>query len=413
MLKKLKHRFILITMLIVTFIMLMCLLAIYMVSFRMARNQIIVELNNISAEIIGDDTLLIDKREEEDNHIFDPPSSTFASVTVVLDKSGSIESAYSNGSIISNDDKAVFAASYISESEETSGILFEHYLIFCETAANDGRTVISFTSLNTLINRVAIVINASAIAIASCVGLFFVIIYILAGVVMRPVERAWEREKQFVADVSHDLKTPLTVIMTNTEIIRKLEGERSPETVKWLDSTKDEAERMKRLVEGMLELAKSECINETIVLSNINISEICERIVLTMEPIAFEKNVFISTAIVKNTVIKSNSDYFARLMQILVDNAIKYAKEESRVIVKLKRKKREVKISVFNEGSYISEEEIPHLFERFWKSDQSRASESFGLGLSIAKNLCENLGGRISVSSDKASGTEFSMIFPR
>lgn len=412
MLKKLKHKFILITMLIVIFILLICFISLNMVAYRMTRNQIIMELNNISADVIGDDDMLIDDDKRDESNLFDkqehPP---FASFTVIISSDNSIKAAYANKELTSVTSDISSATDAILNSDKRNGILYDSHIIFHEFR-RDKETVITFTSLNTLLSRSALVTNASAIVIACCGALFFVLIYILAGVAMHPVERAWEREKQFVADASHDLKTPLTVIMANTEIIRNHKSNSIDEVAKWLDSTEEEAQRMKRLVESMLELAQSECINESISLTPVNVSDICESTVLQMEAIAFEKHVCINTSITKNITIKSHSDYFTRLVHILIDNAIKYSAENASVTVKLKKQKREVKLSIHNVGALIAEEDIPHIFERFWRSDRARTTESFGLGLSIAKNLCENLGGKISVVSEKSHGTEFTATFP-
>ena len=206
------------------------------------------------------------------------------------------------------------------------------------------------------------------------------------------------------------MKTPLTVILANTEIIKTHAG--SEESKKWLSSTKAEAERMKRLVDSMLELSSTEFSDERVVLSEINFSEITERTVLQMEAVAFDKSTYVESNIAKGVIIKGNEDRLSRLLHILIDNGIKYANKDSTLRVSLVKGKRFAKLTVTNEGSYINEDDIPRLFERFYRGDKARSGGGFGLGLAIAKNLTESMGGTISAENKKDVGATFTASFP-
>ncbi len=410
MLKKLKHKFILITMIMVSVILAIVMVSICGLAYRIGKNQIILELGNTSMSLMSSEEI---PKENSPSKADNPFTNTFFSIstiTVIFNQNMEITEVYSNelpSSLTDTINTAVYA---ILEEEESQGIIFENYLLYRITRGQY-KTAISFTSLDSLLNRIAIAIYASLISIIGCLVLFFILSSALSGVAMKPVEAAWEREKQFVQDASHDLKTPLTVILANTEIIKSHGDKKVSEIDAWLDSTKEEAERMRRLVDSMLELATSESVTQKIHLQDTNISEICEKTVLQMEPVAFEKNIIIESDISKKIFLKSDADYFTRLAYILVDNAIKYAPGGSRIFVKLKKSRREIKFSVKNENSYIQPEQMPHLFERFWRSDKARSTGSFGLGLAIAKNICENLGGKITVNSSKDTGTEFTVTF--
>ena len=133
--------------------------------------------------------------------------------------------------------------------------------------------------------------------------------------------------------------------------------------------------------------------------------------VLQMEPVAFEKNVTIESNIEPNINAKSNSDMLTRLLHILIDNGIKYSSQGAAVHVNLSQDKRGISISVTNSGSLIQKEDIPHIFERFYRTDKARVTGGFGLGLAIAKNLCASLGAQINAESNEQIGTRFTVRF--
>jgi len=162
----------------------------------------------------------------------------------------------------------------------------------------------------------------------------------------------------------------------------------------------------------MLELSSTEVSFENIILSDANLSEIAERTVLQMEPVAFDKSAVIKSDIARGISIKGNEDKLSRLLHILIDNGIKYSKPGAALLVTLKRGKRFARLSVINEGTYLSEEDIPHLFERFYRGDKARSGDGFGLGLSIAKNLARSMGGTISAENADGIGASFSVSFP-
>lgn len=148
------------------------------------------------------------------------------------------------------------------------------------------------------------------------------------------------------------------------------------------------------------------------VLSKINISEIAERSALTFEPVAFEKNVNIATAISPNIIINSEPALFDRLLHILLDNAVKHAEKGSTVKLVLGKDGVHTVIFVNNTGDIIAPEDLPHIFDRFYRADKSRTDTGgYGLGLAIAKNILKTLGGSISVTSDSVSGTTFRVYF--
>lgn len=180
--------------------------------------------------------------------------------------------------------------------------------------------------------------------------------------------------------------------------------------LKWIESTEEEAQYMRGLVDRMLELAKSEDMGTKAMLSDLDISELSQRVILQFEPVAFERQVTIESDITPEVRIKAEMESYVRLIHILIDNAIKYSPEGGRVTVRLSVAKQTARLSVHNEGDAIPAEDLPHIFERFYRADKARGTGGYGLGLSIAKNIAEAMGGKISAESSPAHGTVFTVL---
>jgi signal transduction histidine kinase len=205
------------------------------------------------------------------------------------------------------------------------------------------------------------------------------------------------------------------VILANNNILQGHSDETVSSQKQWLDSTGEEAERMKKLIDQMLFLAKSDASDAPVPMSVINLSDIAERAALTFEPVAFEKNVNIRTIIAENLVFYSNPELFDRLIHILLDNAVKHSHNDTEILLALQKNGAKVFLSVNNKGDIIPREDIPHIFDRFYRADKARTSSNetsgYGLGLAIAKSILEKLNGDIVVSSNADNGTTFTVVF--
>ena len=257
-------------------------------------------------------------------------------------------------------------------------------------------------------------LTGSVICVA-VLGVMFFVSLLLSSLAIKPVKEAWTRQKQFVADASHELKTPLTVILANNNILQGHAEETVAAQKQWLDSTQEEAGRMKKLIDQMLFLAKSDAEQTAPPMSKINLSELTERAALSFEPVAFEKNITIDTIIGENIIWVSNEELYERLLHILLDNAVKHAAGNSTVVLALLKNGSRLFLSVNNKGDVINPDDLPHIFDRFYRADKARTSEAsssgYGLGLAIAKNILENIDGNIAVSSNEEDGTTFTVAF--
>lgn len=243
---------------------------------------------------------------------------------------------------------------------------------------------------------------------------FFLVSLFLANLALRPVERAWAEQQQFVADASHELKTPLTIILANLGILEGHGKETVDSQRKWLENTRLEATRMRKLVDDLLFLAKASAPQPLRVTSDFSLSDVVWRSLLSFEPIAYEQGLTLESDVREDLWMNGSEQEIAQLVTILLDNACKYAGERGWASVKLSHQQDRLKLKVTNSGEPIDPGSLDHVFERFYRADASRARSQggYGLGLAIAAEIVQRHQGRISVTSDAAEGTAFTVLLP-
>lgn len=255
-----------------------------------------------------------------------------------------------------------------------------------------------------LFRLVIILILAAVVSTA----LTFLISLFSANRSIHPIEESYNKQKQFVADASHELRTPLASISANTDVLLSKPESTIEEEKKWLIYIKDETDRMTQLTNDLLYLAKSDSDREEKVFSDISFSDIVEDVVLESEAIAFENNIGFDYTAEPELRVNASQGGLKQLVLILVDNSLKYTPENGTVNIELKSNGDKAVFSVENTGE-ISREDLPHIFERFYRADKSRSRESggYGLGLAIASSLCAGFGGTLEVKSENGK-TKFS-----
>ena len=244
---------------------------------------------------------------------------------------------------------------------------------------------------------------------------FFPVSLFLSRWAMKPTERSWKQQQQFVADASHELKTPLTVLLADTDILLAHPTDTIEEQRKWVEYIREEGQRMKGLVEDLLFLARSDSASaKDVPLTRVSLSDLCWNCLLSFEPVAFERRAELTGEIGEAITVPGNEELLRRLITILLDNGCKYCGENGAVTLTLRRSGDKAVISVRNTGAPIPPEALPHLFERFYRVDPSRTRESggHGLGLSIAASITGQHRGKISVERTAEAGTCFTVILP-
>ena len=228
----------------------------------------------------------------------------------------------------------------------------------------------------------------------------------LANRIVAPLEESYQKQKQFISDAGHELKTPIAVISANAEMLGRECGES-----KWLSNINFENERMAGLVSQLLELARTE---QTMpVMDEVDFSQTVTGGILPFESVAFEHGLTLDCDIEEGLRLSGNVGQLGQLVSILVDNAIFHAAPETAVTVSLKRERRSAVLSVANEGGEIPPEQREQIFERFYRRDRARSGGSgrYGLGLAIAKAIVLAHKGNISVTC-KEGITKFSVSIP-
>ena len=234
--------------------------------------------------------------------------------------------------------------------------------------------------------------------------------YLLSGLAVRPVERAWNEQQRFVSDASHELKTPLTVILSSSDLLAQ---EESPtKRAQYLDNIRAESQRMRRLVEGMLTLARGDSGRAKTPMEPVALSELANETAMSFEPVAFEAGHPLEYELAENLTVRGRADELRQVLAILLDNAVKYAPAGAPVRLTLRESGRDAALEVENPGDPIPPEQLAHLFDRFYRADASRSDhEGFGLGLSIAQSIVTAHRGTIRCRSD-AQGTCFTVTLP-
>ena len=339
-------------------------------------------------------------------------ASLFPAFSVTLDENGQVESIQAGSNVDVSDALVEQAVEQVLASGQTEGDLSSLRLRFL-AEERSGVLHIAFSDLGwEWQNLSALILTSLLIGLGALAG-FFLISLFLARLAVRPVERAWEQQRQFVADASHELKTPLTVILANTGIVLSHPEDTVRAQSKWLSYTREEAQRMKGLVEDLLFLAKSDAQRASRARLPVDLSGLVTGCLLPFEPVAFEAGVALESRLSPGLTVTGDEGQLRRLVLILLDNAVKYTPEGGAVTVALVRVQERARLTVHNTGEAIPPEHLAHLFERFYRSDSARTRQAggYGLGLAIAKSIAEGHRGKISVSSG-AGGTTFTLLLP-
>lgn len=406
MIHKLRKKFILINMGIATLFLLGVLTSVWLSSFHHLKAEALDILRRtLNQERMAPPPKLEPPKKEPGDF---PPLMTVFAVEIASD--GSLETVYESGTQASDAliENAVNAAEKTGKPEGN----LRHLSLRFMMKPNAGKLRIAFidttlaaASLRNLFFTCLLILTGGLLILSG-------ISYFLAKWALRPVEHAWNQQQQFVADASHELKTPLTVILANLRILLTHKEDTIASQECWIKNTQSEAESMKKLVEELLFLARSDANLASVPKSVQNLSDLTWNTLLLFEPVAYEQGVTISETIMPNLMVLADSEQIRRLLAILLDNACKYAEGKKHVTLNLSCQRDTIFLTVKNTGKQIPADELPLLFERFYRSDKSRSKSGYGLGLSIAQAIAYGHHGKISVESTEET-TSFTVALPR
>ena len=339
----------------------------------------------------------------------------FGSLSVVVNEDNEIVSYDNTFLELGADDIAKVVTKAVSSGHEHGSI--KSYDLLYKVQELDSGYIISFADYSVAHANVTKNILFNILIFVLGMGIFLLISIWLSGYAMRPIKKAWDQQHQFIADASHELKTPLTAILANNNIVLAHSDSTVAEQSKWIENSQAEANHMKDLVNNMLFLAKSDGEEVKILFSEVSFTDLVTDSYLQFEPVAFERGVVMETDIQEGISIQGDTTQLRQLVHILLDNACKYADENGRVDVRLSEQNNIIKLEVVNTGKPIPPEDLPYIFERFYRSDKARTQQNqaggYGLGLAIAHSIVTKHKGTINATSNSASGTKFTVTFKK
>ena len=229
-------------------------------------------------------------------------------------------------------------------------------------------------------------------------GLFWAVSFLLARWAVRPVERAWEEQRQFVSDASHELKTPLTVILTSAELMQTDPDPQHPRSILAM------SRRMRELVESLLELARVDNGAVRAAFGELDLSALVADELLPFEPLYFECGLTLESQLEEGLHISGSDRHLRQVLTILLDNALRYSPESAAVRVELTRQGSSALLTVANPGE-LTREQCRSIFRRFYRADPARTAGGSGLGLAIAQGIVADHGGKIWADSREGTVT--------
>jgi signal transduction histidine kinase len=242
--------------------------------------------------------------------------------------------------------------------------------------------------------------------------------YLLSGRALRPIKAAMDSQRTFIADASHELRTPVAVVRTNAELLKRHLDPETTQTVGSdevaLDDILSESERLGRMVDQMLTLAEADAGERTLFTSEVSLEEVVDTVARSMRSLAEVRRVSLETKLVENVCVPGDPGRLRELVSVLLDNAVKYTDAGGRVEVTVRREHKRAILRVSDNGPGIPAEALPHVFDRFYRVDKARLRESggTGLGLAIARHIVNAHGGTIRVESKAGEGTVVTVELP-
>ena len=239
--------------------------------------------------------------------------------------------------------------------------------------------------------------------------------WLLSKVAIKPIKATWQKQLDFTADASHELRTPITIIQTNLELVMDSPNETVGSQMKWLQNIEAENKRMAKLVDDLLTLSRADTDQQALETETFMFDEVVLEALTPLEPVASRKNIELKIHVNDKLTFNGDRKRIKQLCVILVDNALSYTDSPGSVTISLDRNEKEMTLTVSDTGHGIETEHIDKIFDRFYRITKTRKlhQDGSGLGLSIAKWIVQEHGGKIEVTSTPNIGTTFIVHLPQ
>ncbi|MCT8975051.1 HAMP domain-containing histidine kinase [Clostridium sp. CX1] len=413
MFKKLRNRFLILNLVIISIMMILSFTSIYLITYKNVRNDINMELNRLS-----------DFNRKPKNHPIDPdlynnnekpPVERSISFIVTIDNNKNLTNYFSIFDMDEKFYKTVKDTALSKGSNNGRFKLEDTYweFILQKLPDSSGYRIVFLDITSRYAYLTNLIYTFSTVALVMLVAIFFISRF-FANKSIKPIKETFDRQKQFIADASHELKTPLSVINTNAEVLLSNDEDTIKNQSKWIYLIKSEVGRMTKLTNDLLYLAQVDHSDIKLIFTNFDLSEAIENIVLTMEASIFENNILLDYDIEPDIIAYGNSEQIKQVVMILLDNALKYTNPQGKISLSFKKHNTKAVLTVCNTGKGISKDHLDKVFDRFYRVDKSRSKNSggYGLGLSIARAIVEQHKGKISVKSNINEDTVFTVELP-
>lgn len=436
MFRKLRNKFLFLNMIVTSLVMMTAFGIVYLTTYSNTKADIERRLNNVSGSFViydsekpavpGSESSKVVNGRDKINTSHKVTSDYTPSFVITVDKTGNvleinslidipedeyIEAAYTawnqkNSSTINIAERSwMYKISPVEVTRTTNGQI-------TQTEFPDIFQILFLDITDMLKNLNDLLFTFLFVGIGMLIVIFLISIF-YANRSIRPISESWAKQKQFIADASHELKTPLTTIMTNCDVLEANENETIKSQREWLGYIKVGADRMNKLVNSLLTLARVEGLNLQTSKQSFDIAALVCDVMQSMEAATIAKKLNIDRKIEFVGDIYGYEDSVRQVFTILYENAVKYVNEGGNINVSVRRTKKGVSCTVKNTGKGIPAKDLPYVFDRFYRSDTARSNEenSYGLGLAIAKSIVGQIGGKITVKSVENEWTEFTFMF--
>ncbi len=410
MFKKLRNKFLFLNLVTISVMMLLAFSSIYFITYQNVQTEINMELHRLSE---NNRKPLKPSQQKPDYDEVRPHSERSISFTIITDLQWN-KSATS--SVFDMDDEFYEWAKKAVQSKNTNQGKFkldDTYWAFMIKPLHDGFQIV-FLDVTSQQGILTTLVYTFLISLLVLLAIIYFISRMFANRAIKPVKEAFDKQKQFIADASHELKTPLAVINTNADVLLSNMEDRIENQSKWLYYIKSETERMTKLTNDLLYLTQVDYSDQKMISAHFNLSETVENVLLTMEAVIFENTIDLHYDIEPDLFIQGNREQLQQVAMILLDNAVKYTNPNGKISILLKRNHNILLLSITNTGEGIPQESLFKIFDRFYRTDKSRERKngSYGLGLSIAKAIIEQHGGKITAKSVLNESTTFTIQLP-
>lgn len=411
MFKELRNKFLILNLVIISIMMIAAFSSIYLITYNDVQREIDMELRKVSE--LDRKPNDMPREPKPGANISEPMRQRSFSFNLTVDNKGVITETFS---ILDMKEEFYEKAKDIALAKYSQNGKFKledtQWAFMIRPYGYGSKIVfLDITSRQSILTKLIYTFIATALI------MLFVIFFIsrfFANKSIEPIKEAFERQRQFIGDASHELKTPLAVINTNVDVLLSNEDNTIKSQSKWLNYIKSEVQRMSKLTNDLLYLTQVDYSEAKMIFSDFNLSDTVENVIMTMEAVIFENSIMLNYDIEPNLLLNGNSGQMKEVVMILLDNALKYTNVNANIDLTLKKNHNNIILSITNTGKGIAEEHLTKIFERFYRIDKSRSRNSggYGLGLSISKAIVEQHGGKIYAKSIVDKSTTFTVELP-